>query len=317
MEPKYESMTAEQEAAEVQALSPVGQAGYRELTKLHQRQADIERKMTGVSKIIEERTKARAPGLPVDLIRRHVQEEPAGRQELHRTMERQKTQFRVKQDEIPHTEKPGTDRGYYLFVEDDAGCLIEQQDGRTVQDTDTDQQLPTDLITEAEASTYQVPEQDDLTIADDVETISSTSTVDYNHEEVEASLSTISDAFHTIAQGYEKLTDTVPHMSKIQAVQVIARLPVLPILKQEVKKEKMEAADVVEMELVPGTSAEWPAAEAEKTTEKPTEEAIVEWTTEEGDDECNKSTVDEYFQKICYLEKERTLKKRFKKPVKR
>ena len=70
MEPEYESMTAEQEAAEV--LSPVGQAEYRELTKLHQHQADIERKMTGVFKIIEERTKARAPGLPVDLIRRHV-----------------------------------------------------------------------------------------------------------------------------------------------------------------------------------------------------------------------------------------------------
>ena len=90
---QYESMTAAQEAAEVQALSPVGQAGYRELTKLHQHQADIERKMTGVSKIIEERTKARAPGLPVDLIRRHVQEEPAGRQELHWMTERQKTQF--------------------------------------------------------------------------------------------------------------------------------------------------------------------------------------------------------------------------------
>ena len=93
MEPEYESMTAEQEAAEVQALSPVGQAGYRELTKLHQRQADIERKMTGVSKIIEERTKARAPGLPVNMIRRHVQEEPTGRQELHRMTERQKTQL--------------------------------------------------------------------------------------------------------------------------------------------------------------------------------------------------------------------------------
>ena len=93
MEPEYESMTAEQEAAEVQALSPVGQAEYRELTKLHQRQADIEKKMTGVSKIVEERTKAQAPSLPVDLIRRHVQEEPAGRQELHRMMERQKTQF--------------------------------------------------------------------------------------------------------------------------------------------------------------------------------------------------------------------------------
>ena len=194
--------------------------------------------MTRVTKIIEEKTKARVPGLPVDLIRRHVREEPAGRQELHRMMERQKTQFRVKQDEIPRMERPGTDRGYYLFVEDDAGCLIEQQSGQMIQDTDTDRHLPTDLTTEAKASTYQVPEQDDPTIDDNAETISSTSTADYNREEVETSLSTISDAFHTIAQECEKLTDMVPHISKIQAVQVIARLPVLPILKQEVKKRK-------------------------------------------------------------------------------
>ena len=72
MEPEYENMTAEQEAVEVQALSPVKQTEYRELTKLHQCRADIERKMTGVSKIIKERTKARAPDLAVDLIRRPV-----------------------------------------------------------------------------------------------------------------------------------------------------------------------------------------------------------------------------------------------------
>ena len=83
MESEYESMTAEQEVAEVQALSSVGQAGYRELTKLHQHQADIKEKMTEVSKIIEERMKVRAPSLPLDLIRRHVQEEPKERQELH------------------------------------------------------------------------------------------------------------------------------------------------------------------------------------------------------------------------------------------
>ena len=211
-------------------------------------------------------------------------------------MERQKTQFRVKQDEIPRMERPGTDRGYYLFVEDDAGCLIEQQSEQTIQDTNTDRHLSTDLITEAEASTYQVPEQDGLTIDDDVETISSTSIVDYNHEEVETSLSTISDAFHTIAQEYEKLTDTVPHMSKIQATQVIARLPVLPILKQEVEKKKAETTDVIEIEPVPGTSTERPAARAEKSME----EAIVEWTMEEGDDKPNESSVDEYFQKCCW-----------------
>ena len=153
------------------------------------------------------------------------------------------------------------------------------------------------MITEAEASTYQVPEQHDPTIDDDVETISSTSTADYNREEVKTSLSTISDAFHTIAQEYEKLTDTVLHMSKIQATQVIARLPMLPILKQEVKKEKLETADIVEIEPVPGTSTEQLAAEAEKTMEKPTEEATVEQTTKEGHDEPNEGTVDEYFQK--------------------
>ena len=89
-----------------------------------------------------------------------------------------------------------------------------------------------------------MPQQDGPTIDDDAETISSTSTADYNCEEVETSLTTISEAFHTITQEYEKLTDTVSHMSKIQAAQVISRLPVLPILKQEVKKEKAEAADV-------------------------------------------------------------------------
>ena len=36
MESEYESMTVEQEAAEVQALSPTEQAKYRELTRLHQ-----------------------------------------------------------------------------------------------------------------------------------------------------------------------------------------------------------------------------------------------------------------------------------------
>ena len=58
MEPEYKNMTPEQEAAEVQALTPTEQAEYRELTKLHQRQAELERKMTGMSKVIVERTKA-------------------------------------------------------------------------------------------------------------------------------------------------------------------------------------------------------------------------------------------------------------------
>ena len=51
-------MTPEQEATEVQALTPTQQAEYRELTKLHQCQVELEKKMTGMSKVIMERTKA-------------------------------------------------------------------------------------------------------------------------------------------------------------------------------------------------------------------------------------------------------------------
>ena len=64
--------------------------------------------MTGVSKMIEERTKAQAPGLLIDLIKRSVQVEPAERQELHQMMEKQRTPTQIKQDEIPRTDKPRT-----------------------------------------------------------------------------------------------------------------------------------------------------------------------------------------------------------------
>ena len=58
MEPEYVDMTLEQEATEVQALTPADQVKYRELTRLHQHQAELEGRMTGMSQVIAERTKA-------------------------------------------------------------------------------------------------------------------------------------------------------------------------------------------------------------------------------------------------------------------
>ena len=247
--------------------------------------------------MIEERTKARAPGLPIDLIKRSVQVEPTERQQLHQMTEKQRIQTQTKQDEIPRTDRPGTGRGYYLFMEDDAGCMVKQQSRQVIQDTDTEQHLPTNLITEAETATYQVPEQDNPMIDDDAETIRSTSTADYDREEVETSLTTISEAFHTIAQEYEKLTGTIPHMNKIQAAQVIVRLPILPVQKQEMRMEKTEATKTVEAEPMPGTSAQQPVAEAEEPEEEPTEEAMMELTPEKKDDEPEEESVNEYFRK--------------------
>ena len=238
-----------------------------------------------------------------DLVKRNVQVEPTEKQELHQITEERRVQALIKQDQIPRTDRPRTSRGYYLFVEDDAGCMIEQQGEQVIRDTDTKQCLPTDLITEEEAATYQVPGQDNQMLDDDAETISSTSMADYDHEEVETSLTNISEAFHNIAEEYEKLTGTVPHISKIQAAQVIARLPILPALKQEMKIEKMETAKTTEAEPVPGTSQELPAAEAEKPVEEPLEEVIIEPTMEEKEDEPEEENVNKYFKKYILTRK--------------
>ena len=199
--------------------------------------------------------------------------------------EEQRTRALIKQDDIPTTNRPGTSKGYYLFVEDNEGCMVEQGDGQLVRDTDTDQCLPMDLITEEEAATCQVPERDDQMADDDAKTTSSTSTANYDWDEVETSLNNITEAFHTIAQEYKKLTSTVPHMSKVQAAQVIVRLLILPALKQGLKAEKTETAKMTETEPVPGISQEPPAAEAERPVEVPLEEVIAEPTVEEKEDE--------------------------------
>ena len=116
------------------------------------------------SHIVKERVKARTPGIPVDLVQRSVKTEVPAKQELHSLTGAQQTRLMVKQDEIPRIEKPGTNRGYYLFMEDDSRCMIEQQDKegniQLIRDMDTDQILPMDRITETEEETYQIPEKD-------------------------------------------------------------------------------------------------------------------------------------------------------------
>ena len=104
MESEYENMTPEQEAAEVKSMTPQEQAKYHELKQFHQHQVELNKEMTSISKIIKERTNARMPGIPTDLVKRHVQEEPPEHQEIERMTEKQKIRALLKQDEIPRND---------------------------------------------------------------------------------------------------------------------------------------------------------------------------------------------------------------------
>ena len=120
-----------------------------------------------------------------------------------------------------------------MYVEDEGGVYIKTIDEKRVQtlvlDTEADRQLATDYIMEQDTEKYFV-QQEEQKDGDETETISSTSTVYYDRDEVEASLAAITDAFHKIGNEYEHLCSIVPHMTKTQATNVISRLPIIPFM---------------------------------------------------------------------------------------
>ena len=123
--------------------------------------------------------------------------------------------------------------------------------------------------------------------------ISSTPTADYNREEVEVSLTTIAYAFHTTGQEYEKLVGVVPHMKKMQATNVIARMPILPFVKQEIKAEGKQALDLP----LPGTLQDQGAIQEQPMEVPAPAEVLEEEVPEKEEEEPEVEITDEYFRK--------------------
>ena len=48
------------------------------------------------------------------------------------------------------------------------------------------------------------------------------------------SLQAIADVLHKIGNEYEHLCSIVPHMSKVQAANIISRLPIIPFVGKEI-----------------------------------------------------------------------------------
>ena len=71
--------------------------------------------------------------------------------------------------------------------------------------------IVTDMLTEEIAKEYLVQDPDE-----DTETISSTSTADYDRDEAEELINQIASCHATLAQKYEDINKVVPHMTKTQ-----------------------------------------------------------------------------------------------------
>ena len=67
------------------------------------------------------------------------------------------------------------------------------------------------------------------------ETISSTSTQDFNREKVEREFINLTSHYQQIRESFKKLVEEVPHMKKQQLATNLAKMPILPMIKIEEK----------------------------------------------------------------------------------
>ena len=86
----------------------------------------------------------------------------------------------------------------------------------------------------------------------DAETISSTSTADYDREEAEDLLDKISSCHTVLATHYNKLNEIIPHMTKMQMAQYLGKVHILNIVKPEgiVSKTYTSEPDTSEIKFV-------------------------------------------------------------------
>ena len=71
------------------------------------------------------------------------------------------------------------------------------------------------------------------------ETISSTSTQDFDREKVEREFINLTSHYQQIRESFKKLVEEVPHMKKQQLATNLAKMPILPMIKIEEKVSSM------------------------------------------------------------------------------
>ena len=131
--------------------------------------------------------------------------------------------------------------------------MVQEQKEKDVQPKKDDRVLVLDVIPEQMAKEYIKEEGLDEDEPSDAETISSTSTGDYDREEAEDLLDKISSCQTALSQHYNRLNQIVPHMTNAQLANYMRKIHIMPLVKAEsgpVTKTYTEEATSEEYKLV-------------------------------------------------------------------
>ena len=129
---------------------------------------------------------------------------------------------------------------------------VETKDQPSTSISTTDNRvLVPDVISQTIADDYTREEELEKEHSD-AETISSTSTADYDREEAEDLLDKISSCHTALATHYNKMNEIVPHMTKTQLAQYLGKVHIMNIVKTEgtVSKTYTSEPDTSEIKFV-------------------------------------------------------------------
>ena len=135
-------MTLEEEEAIIAQLTPWERAEHQEMTEFYQVQAaSTGQGMVPRLALIQGKARQQAPGLPADLLHWIVKVElDEEKRDIGRITEVEQQAILQKKERIPRATKPGTEKVYYVYIEDDDDIHLETKDeqGETVLVLDTE-----------------------------------------------------------------------------------------------------------------------------------------------------------------------------------
>ena len=287
MEKEYDEITESDEEREVAKLSKREQEQHREMKDLMTIQGRLKGQVPGFGSGIQAYVTGRFPGIPSELAKPYVIEETGSKadlltrmpptqidsliQEHDRAIPRRDVVVRPGRKGITLSIDPNSDDEIYEINDIDdsltdviklthtkeasvtqTGQMVGAQKEKDTQLKKDDRVLVPDVISEQMAEEYIKEEGLDDNEPSDAETISSTSTADYDREEAEDLLDKISSCHTALATHYNKMNEIVPHMTKTQLAQYLGKVHIMNIVKPEgvVSKTYTSEPDTSEIKFV-------------------------------------------------------------------
>ena len=249
-------MDTEDEEHEVRRLTKEELEMYHQYKEFYTIQARTKGKMPSFGYIHRLKVKEHYPGIPTDLVETlshpiegevqdtncMTEQEITKIEQKHAMVPRRRVNIRPKKKTIILCIDPDSDSD--VVIEEEEGdfrerCIITRGNEQNVEEEaeQADDEWSEPLTTiETEPGMSLAADQE---TKDKDETISSTSTQDFDREKVEREFINLASHYQQIRESFKKLVEEVPNMKKRQLATNLAKMPILPMIKIEEKVSSM------------------------------------------------------------------------------